>query len=79
MPKNVREFQLNNVTGELYTEYDDNSTDTVNLAADLPAIKSAFVIDPVTGVASLAQFVISTDAPDNADGRPDGTIYFQVI
>ena len=26
----------------------------------------------------LAQVVISTDAPNNNDGRPDGTIYIRV-
>lgn len=31
------------------------------------------------GDVHVESIVISTDAPSGADGRPDGTIYFQVI
>ena len=29
------------------------------------------------GTSDRAQIIVSADAPDDADGRPDGTIYIQ--
>ena len=45
----------------------------------LAEIRELFTRDPVTGVVGLSQLVISTAAPDDNDGRPDGTVYLQVL
>lgn len=44
MPKQIKEFQLDNTTGNVSVEYDDNSTNKFN-AANMVTVQT----DPVTG------------------------------
>lgn len=42
-------------------------------------LSQVVTIDPVTGAATLSQFVISESAADDADGKPIGTIHLQIV
>ena len=71
MTKAVKDFLLDHVTGAVDIEYSDNSTLSYNLANVVTATQSAQGV-AITGITA------STAAPNNADGKPDGTIYIQV-
>lgn len=54
MPKTIKEFQLNQSTGEVSVEYSDDSTSKFN-AADMVTAQTDPVTGGVTKIAKLTQ------------------------
>lgn len=73
MTKVVKEFLLDNATGEVSVEYDDNSTSSYNLGSvGSPAVETAATFAEISSSMSPRTVIVTADETNGGER----TVYF---